>query len=100
MVVSITSMKVGMTTATATNQGLIVGRLTAVGARAALLMVRGQEWLVGWVESSERTSLAYGGFRRLHPPYCFHGLGSVGAVGSGAIACSLAPAFGPVGGSL
>jgi hypothetical protein len=38
MVVSSTSMNVGMTTATATNQGLIAGRLAVVGARATLLM--------------------------------------------------------------
>src|SRR5438067_2324432 len=40
MVVSSTSMNVGMTTATATTQGLIAGRLTAGGARATLLMRR------------------------------------------------------------
>src|SRR5579864_1182784 len=38
IVVSSTSMNVGTTTAAATNQGLIAGRLTAAGARAALLM--------------------------------------------------------------
>src|SRR6516165_1789245 len=38
IVVSSTSMKVGTTTAAATNQGLIAGRLAAVGARATLLM--------------------------------------------------------------
>ncbi len=32
------SMNVGTTTATATSQGLTAGRLTAVGARAALLI--------------------------------------------------------------
>ena len=37
MVVSSTSMKVGMTTATATNQGLITGRLLAPGAIVTLL---------------------------------------------------------------
>src|SRR5579883_2695718 len=36
MVVSSTSMKVGMTTAMATNQGLIAGRLRAPGARVTL----------------------------------------------------------------
>ena len=40
IVVSSTSMNVGTTTATATNQGLIAGRLTALGARATLLMRR------------------------------------------------------------
>src|SRR5262245_42551901 len=39
MVVSSTSMNVGMTTATATSQGLTARRLTAAGARATLLMV-------------------------------------------------------------
>ena len=38
IVVSRISMNVGMTTAVATNQGLTAGRLTAVGARAAVLM--------------------------------------------------------------
>src|SRR5690242_17686684 len=38
IVVSSTSMNVGMTTATATNQGLTAGRLAAAGARASLLM--------------------------------------------------------------
>ena len=38
IVVSSTSMNVGTTTAAATNQGLIAGRLAAVGARATLLM--------------------------------------------------------------
>src|SRR5262245_47364166 len=38
IVVSSTSMKVGTTTAAATNQGLIAGRIAAVGARATLLM--------------------------------------------------------------
>src|SRR5262249_55509472 len=37
IVVSSTSMNVGMTTATATTQGLIAGRWTAVGAGAAWL---------------------------------------------------------------
>ena len=41
IVVSSTSMNVGTTTATATNQGLIAGRLTAVGARVALLIAEG-----------------------------------------------------------
>src|SRR6516225_4885216 len=40
MVVSSTSMNVGMTTATAINQGLIAGRLGALGARVSLLMRR------------------------------------------------------------
>src|SRR5262245_13050801 len=40
MVVSSTSMKVGMITAPATNQGLIARRRTAGGARATLLMMR------------------------------------------------------------
>src|SRR5215475_8482282 len=40
MVVSSTSMNVGMTTAAAMTQGLIAVRLTAAGARATLLMVR------------------------------------------------------------
>src|SRR3954453_7642906 len=38
IVVSSTSMNVGTTTATATNQWLIAGRVTAVGARAAPLI--------------------------------------------------------------
>src|SRR5689334_22563525 len=38
MVVSSTSMNVGMTTAMATHQGLIAGRPAAVGAWATLLM--------------------------------------------------------------
>src|SRR5262249_31271319 len=37
MVVSSTSMNVGMTTAMATNQGLIAGRLRALGAMVTLL---------------------------------------------------------------
>ena len=40
IVVSRISMNVGTTTAVATNQGLIAGRLTAVGASATLLMTR------------------------------------------------------------
>src|SRR5262245_34469956 len=40
MVVSSTSMKVGMITATATNQGLIARRRTVGGARVTLLMRR------------------------------------------------------------
>ena len=37
IVVSSTSMNVGTTTAAATNQGLIAGRLTALGASVTLL---------------------------------------------------------------
>ena len=37
IVVSSTSMKVGTTTAAATNQGLITGRLSAFGAGVTLL---------------------------------------------------------------
>ena len=52
IVVSRISMNVGTTTATATNQGLIAGRLTAFEARATLLMTRllrdGREWQ--WIE--------------------------------------------------
>src|SRR5271165_602962 len=59
IVVSSTSMNVGTTTATATNQGLIAGRLTVVGARAALLM-----WGLLRQEERRRVNL---GLRLGHP---------------------------------
>src|SRR5215831_15409126 len=59
IVVSRISMNVGTTTAVATNQGLAAGRLTAPGARAALLMTRLLQkgrW-GGWTEDFDRSFL-------------------------------------------
>src|SRR6516162_3104697 len=60
MVVSSTSMNVGTTTAAATNQGLIAGRLAAVGARATLLMG-------GLLQREERQRRMDRRARRIHP---------------------------------
>src|SRR5260370_41684527 len=97
MVVSSTSMNVGTTTAAATNQGLIARRPTAGGANATLLMiVRSQRSEV----RSQRPEIR----GRLTSDFCAltccQGFGSVGPFGSWANGCNLAPAFGPVGGSL
>src|SRR5262245_46569869 len=53
IVVSSTSMNVGTTTAMATNQGLIAGRATVVGARAAPLI-----W--GFLRQEERRKVNLG----------------------------------------
>ena len=66
-------MNVGMTTATATNQGLIAGRLTRLVETAAVLTMRA---------------------------FPIYGLGSTGPVGRDANGCSTSPACGPVAGFL
>src|SRR4051794_8920372 len=65
IVVSRTSMNVGMTTAMATIQGLIAGRLIAAGARATLLMIH-PPWQTGSCCGSmlgDRGALRQGGER-------------------------------------
>src|SRR5437773_2492088 len=56
MVVSITSMKVGMTKATATIQGLIAGRLMAGGGSATVAMARNREFEIRSTKPKPKTA--------------------------------------------
>src|SRR5207302_10742541 len=91
MVVSITSMNVGMTTATATIHGLIAGRLTAGGDRDALLM-RFAPANVGQAFQPDKQSQAFQPDKQgqAGKPDLLHGLGSVGPCGSGKFGCRTA----------
>ncbi len=104
MVVSSTSMNVGMTTATATIQGLIARRPTAGCKRATLLMPSPpcptseacQTWEVGvWIKVEAW-------WRALGPGGGSSSCNVLGydPWGSGAFGWRYSPACGPVGGSL
>src|SRR5437867_3120186 len=96
MVVSITSMKVGMTTATATIQGLIAGRLMAGGESATVAMARNPNakprMNTDSIQCFIRVASVAHGF-----PVFRYGFGSVDPLRSDANGCSTAPAFGPSG---
>src|SRR5262249_34833832 len=107
IVVSSTSMKVGTTTAAATNQGLIAGRLAAVGSMATLLMgglLRREEREDGSQGSPDSSVLVQGqvgplgtgGFDGEASPE----IDTTGPCGSARSGCNIWPACGPSGRSL